>query len=151
MQNLKNKRFGANGSLSVTLLTVPAMQALQLKRRLLALVGEPLAAALAKPAAGVQSETARGAMIGIEAIAGVMARLSDAELSELLTMMGRYIHVDGRPLNVDEQFTAGTLSVLYEVLWFFLSETYGDFFDAVRSRLNLSASWTESSLSSPQT
>lgn len=136
MQDLKNTTIGGK---SITLKRVPARDARHIQTMLIAVVAEPLAEAL-----GAQSttkskkakEATQGEQIlaGLKGIAGILPKLSDGELDNLIDKCKPFIIVDGKPFDENEQFDADSLFGMYEVLWYFLKETFGGFIDAIRSR-----------------
>ena len=130
MKDMKSKRIG---NLAVVLHTVPAREALLLQRYLGELMSVALGKGLALPATG-GSSTAIGASAVLGAVGELLTKLDDEAFMGLVERMGKYIYINGKPLDIDGQFTAETLLDLYEALAFFLAETFGGFFAVVRSR-----------------
>lgn len=135
-QNLKQKTIGGR---SVVLLRVPARDARHIQTHLAAIISAPLAKAMASKvdigeAQDKIQQIARGAGIGIEALALLLDKLDSGDLDKLIASISPFVRIDGDMLNENEHFTADTLLDLYEVIAFFLWETFQRFFVEIRSR-----------------
>ena len=73
-------------------------------------------------------------MVGLQGIAGLLPTLKNGTLDEIIDMCKPFILVNGKQFDENTQFDADSLIDMYEVLWFFLKETFGGFIAAVRSR-----------------
>lgn len=139
MEDLKNTTIGGK---SITLKRVPASKARGIQTLLIAIVAEPLADALGQQASTKKTTKSKakgseqGEMIlaGLKGIAGILPSLNDGDLDSLIEKCKPYIMVDGKPFDEDTQFDSDTLFDMYEVLWYFLKETFGGFISAVLSR-----------------
>jgi len=139
MNDLKKKLVGGR---QVVLAKVPARDARKMQMHLAALLSEPLSKALPQEIDGQAIKVAdqklaqmvKGLTIGAGALSSLFASLDDGEMDKLIDQAARFVFIDGKPMDENEHFTADTLLDLYEVLWFFYSETFGGFFGAIRSR-----------------
>lgn len=125
MQDLKNTNIGGK---DITLRRVPASKARGLQTTLLSLIGEPLA--------DIFAGQSSGAPLGEQIIAGMAAflpKLNDTELTSLIDKCKPFIMVDGKPFDEDSQFDSDSLFDMYQVLWYFLKETFEGFISAVLS------------------
>lgn len=132
MSNLELKQTEIGGR-SIVLKTVPASKARQIQTTLLAVIAEPLAEALGRESTKA-ADKSQQMLIGLKGIAGLLPSLKQGALDEIISQCKPFILVNGKPFNEDEQFDANSLMDMYEVLWFFLKETFGGFIDAVRLR-----------------
>lgn len=120
------------GGKDIVLKPVPAKSARQIQTTLLAALAEPLADILSKNSQELkQSEQM---MVGLQGIAGLLPTLKNGTLDEIIDMCKPFILVNGKQFDENTQFDADSLIDMYEVLWFFLKETFGGFIAAVRSR-----------------
>lgn len=136
MTDLKQKTIGNK---SIVLKVVPASEGRKIQLMLAAMIAEPLMEALGKQSAAIDQnpESEKGIQIlaGLKGIANILPKLADGDLDDLINKCKKHILVDGELFNEDQHFTTDTLIDMYDVLWFFLSETFGNFIDAVRLRL----------------
>lgn len=130
MQDLKNKTIGNK---NVTLKKVPASSARKIQTLLLASAATPLAEALSKEVPDSKDKSASVKSI-VNGVSGVLTNLKDGELDELIALCSPYILVDGELFNEDKHFDADTLFDMYQVLFFFLKETFGNFIKDALSR-----------------
>lgn len=120
------------GGKDIVLKPVPAKSARQIQTALLAALAEPLADILSKNSQELkQSEQMT---VGLQGIAGLLPTLKNGALDEIIDMCKPFILVNGKQFDENTQFDADSLIDMYEVLWFFLKETFGGFIAAVRSR-----------------
>lgn len=139
MEDLKNTTIGGK---SITLKRVPASAARRIQTLLISIVAEPLAEALGeqatakKPTKSKQKSSEQGEMIlaGLKGVAGILPSLNDGELDTLIDKCKPFIIVDGKQFDEDGQFDADSLFDMYEVLWYFLKETFGGFIAAALLR-----------------
>lgn len=138
MQDLKNTTIGGK---SITLKRVPARDARHIQTMLIAIIAEPLADALgaqsqatAKGKKGKEATQGEQILAGLKGVAGILPKLSDGELDNLIDKCKPFIMVDGKLFDENEQFDADSLFDMYEVLWYFLKETFGGFISAALSR-----------------
>lgn len=136
MQDLKNTTIGGK---SITLKRVPARDARHIQTMLIAVVAEPLAEALGsqsntKSKKGKEATQGEQILAGLKGVAGILPKLSDGELDNLIDKCKPFILVDGKQFDENEQFDADSLFDMYEVLWYFLKETFAGFINAARSR-----------------
>ena len=126
------------GGRNIVLKTVPARDARRIQTMLIATLAEPLSDVLSQDANTFKpkdkDDKAGQMLVGLKGIAGVLTALDDEALDKIIDTCKPYILVDGKQFNENEQFTADSLMDMYEVLWFFLKETFGGFISAVRSR-----------------
>lgn len=135
-QNLKQKTISGR---SVVLLRVPARDARHIQTHLAALISGPLAKAMATNVdvgemGSKLQQMAKGAGIGIEALALLLDKLDSGDLDKLIVSISPFVRIDGDQLDENKQFDADTLLDLYEVIGFFLWETFQRFFVEIRSR-----------------
>lgn len=138
MQDLKNTTIGGK---SITLKRVPARDARHIQTMLVALIAEPLANALGQQVSNKQTQGDQ-ILAGLKGVANILPRLSDGELDALIDKCKPFILVEGKPFNENEHFDADTLFDMYEVLWYFLRETFSGFIAAVLSRFPQAATMT---------
>lgn len=133
MQDLKNTTIGGR---NITLRRVPARDARHLQTMLIALVAEPLAETLGQQVSTTGKPATNGEQIlaGLKGLAGVLPKLSDGELDKLIDKCKPFILIEGKQFNENDHFDADTLFDMYEVLYYFLKETFDGFITAVRSR-----------------
>lgn len=129
------------GDKNITLRTVPARDARHIQTMLIAMVAEPLAEALgqqstSKADAAKDDKSKQGEQIlaGLKGISGILPKLNDGDLDKLIDKCKPFILVEGKPFDENKHFNADTLFDMYEVLWYFLRETFSGFIGAVRSR-----------------
>lgn len=141
MADLKNTEIGG---FKVVLKPVPASKARKIQTTLLAIIAEPLADALGQQSEDLNvknindiSKRGKQMLMGLKGLAGILPKLNDGQLDEIIDICKPFILIDGKPFNEDDQFDATTLMAEYEIIWYFLNETFGDFIDAARSRFNL--------------
>lgn len=137
MSDLKNTTIGGK---SITLKIVPARDARGIQTLLASIIAEPLAAVLGGQAAKAKADdadTTRGDQIlsVMNAVSGLLPKLDDGDLDKLIDKCAPFILVDGQQFNENKHFNADTLFDMYEVLWYFLRETFEGFIDAARLRL----------------
>lgn len=133
MQDLKNTSIGGR---NITLRRVPARDARHLQTMLIALVAEPLAETLGQQVSTTGKPATNGEQIlaGLKGLAGVLPKLSDGELDKLIDKCKPFILIEGKQFNENDHFDADTLFDMYEVLWYFLRETFEGFIHAALSR-----------------
>ena len=150
--NLKQKMVNEK---SVVLKPVPAKNARKMQMHLAALLAEPLAKALpqeaTKGAKEQVSNLAKGLVLGASAFAGLFVKLDDGDADKIIEYASPFILINGEPLDENKHFRADTLFDLYEILWFFYSETFKSFLDASLSRFPALATIMESNPLSQQT
>lgn len=135
MSDLKNTTIGGK---SITLKIVPARDARGIQTLLASIIAEPLAAVLGGQAQKADgAETTRGDQIlsVMNAVSGLLPKLDDGDLDKLIDKCAPFILVDGQQFNENKHFNADTLFDMYEVLWYFLRETFEGFIAAARLRL----------------
>lgn len=130
MTDLKHTSIGGK---NIVLKKVPARDARHLQTMLIAMVAEPIAEALGQQSGDAKTQGDQ-ILAGLKGIAGVLPKLNDGDLDKLIDTCKPFILVDGKPFDENSQFDADSLFDLYEVLWYFLRETFGGFIDAVRLR-----------------
>lgn len=130
MTDLKHTSIGGK---NIVLKKVPARDARHLQTMLIAMVAEPIAEALGQQSSDAKTQGEQ-ILAGLKGIAGVLPKLNDGDLDKLIDTCKPFILVDGKPFDENSQFDADSLFDLYEVLWYFLRETFGGFIDAVRLR-----------------
>lgn len=140
MQDLKSTEISG---FSIVLLPVSASAARKIQTTLLAIVAEPLAQALGEKGSlgdfSTMDKAARKSMqlmAGMKGLAAILPKLNDGQLDEIINNCKPFIKVNGKPFNEDEQFEAKTLMAMYEIIWYFLRETFEDFINAIRLRFN---------------
>lgn len=133
MQDLKNTTIGGR---NITLRRVPARDARQIQTMLIAIIAEPLAETLGQQASATGKPATNGDHIlaGLKGLAGVLPKLSDGELDKLIDKCKPFILIEGKQFNENDHFDADTLFDMYEVLWYFLRETFTAFISAALSR-----------------
>jgi len=131
MSELKHTSIGGK---NIVLKKVPARDARKIQTMLIAMIAEPLAEALGQQSGGDVKTQGENILAGIKGISGVLPKLNDGELDLLIDHCKPFILVEGKPFDENAQFDADTLFDMYEVLWYFLKETFGGFIDAVRLR-----------------
>lgn len=138
MQDLPSKEIGG---FNIVLLPVPASKARKIQTTLLAIVADPLAEALGQQSEGLNikniddiSKRGKQMLAGLKGLAGILPKLNDGQLDEIINICKPFIKVNGKPFNEDDQFEAKTLMTMYEIIWYFLYETFKDFIDAIRLR-----------------
>lgn len=124
MSDLINKTIGGK---SVTLKKVPASAARKVQTLLIASAATPLADALSQELPEGKDKDKASIKSIVNGISGVLTNLKDGELDELIRLCSPYILIDGELFNEDRHFDASNLFDMYEVLWFFLKETFGNF------------------------
>lgn len=135
MSDLKNTTIGDK---SVTLKIVPARDARGIQTLLASIIAEPLAAVLGGQAAKADdADVTRGDQIlsVVSAVSGLLPKLDNGDLDKLIDKCAPFILIDGQPFNENKHFDADTLFDMYEVLWYFLRETFEGFINAARLRL----------------
>ena len=135
MSDLKNTTIGDN---SVTLKSLPARDARGIQTLLASIIAEPLAAVLGGQAAKADdADATRGDQIlsVVSAVSGLLPKLDNGDLDKLIDKCAPFILIDGQPFNENKHFDADTLFDMYEVLWYFLRETFEGFINAARLRL----------------
>lgn len=135
MQDLKNTTIGGK---SITLKRVPARSARQLQTLLMGLVAEPLVEIFNSDSKGNGDLSQLGKQI-TEGIAAFLPKLTDEQLDNLIDKCKPFIVVDGKPFDEDAQFDADSLFDMYEVIWYFLKETFENFIIAAQLRFEKSA------------
>lgn len=130
----------------VVLLPVPASAARRIQTMLLAIIAEPLAEALGQQSEGMDfkniknikdaSNLGQQILAGIKGLAGILPKLNDGQLDEIIDKCKPFIKINGEKFDEDRHFSAKTLMSEYEIIWFFLKETFGDFIDAVVLRFS---------------
>lgn len=134
MSDLKNTEIGGK---SVTLRIVPASKGREIQTLLASVIAEPLSEVLGQQANGEKKEPAtkgEQVLMVMNAAAGLLPRLDNGDLEKIINKCKPFIMIDGKPFNEDLHFTTDTLFDMYEVIWYFLKETFGGFIDAVRLR-----------------
>lgn len=136
MQDLKNTTIGGK---SITLKRVPARDARHIQIMLMAAGSDPLVQALgaqstAKSKKSKEDTQGEQILAGLRGITGILYKLKDGELDNLIDKCKPFILVDGKPFDENEQFDADSLFDMYEVLWYFLKETFGGFISATLLR-----------------
>lgn len=121
------------GDKNITLRVVPARDARHIQTMLIAMVAEPLAEALGQQSGGAKSQGEQ-ILAGLKGISGILPKLNDGDLDKLIDKVKPFILIEGKPFDENKHFDADTLFDMYEVLWFFLRETFSGFIVAVRSR-----------------
>lgn len=134
MQDLKNTNIGGK---DITLRRVPAREARHIQTMIVSLVAEPfmgLVEAQSGGNAGKKVTQGELNMMGLKAITSLIPILSDGELDALIDKCKPFIMVDGKPFDENSQFDADTLFDMYQVLIYFLRETFSAFLAAALSR-----------------
>ena len=131
MSELKHTEIGNR---NIVLKTVPARDARHLQTMLIAMIAEPLAEALGQQSGGDVKTQGEQILAGLKGIAGLLPKLNDGDLDTLIDKCKPFILIEGKPFDENKHFDADTLFDMYEVLWYFLRETFGGFIVAVRSR-----------------
>lgn len=134
MQDLKNTNIGGK---DITLRRVPARDARHIQTLIMSLIAEPLIGlveAQSKDSAGKKATQGELNMIGLTAITKLIPALSDGELDALIDKCKPFIIVDGKAFDENKQFDADTLFDMYQVLIYFLKETFSAFLAAALSR-----------------
>ena len=130
MADLKHTTIGDK---NITLRVVPARDARHIQTMLIAMVAEPLAEALGQQSGGGKTQGEQ-ILAGLKGISGILPKLNDGDLDKLIDKVKPFILVEGKPFDENKHFDPDTLFDMYEVLWFFLRETFSGFIAAVRSR-----------------
>lgn len=128
--NLPNKTIGGK---SVTIKRVPARDARHIQTLLMSLLAEPLSKALNQEMP--KGKKQNPLKIIADGVGDLMAKLDAGDLDKLIELCQKFILIDGKPFDENEHFDATTLLDMYEVLWFFLKETFEGFITGVLSRL----------------
>lgn len=131
MSDLKHTEIGGK---NIVLKTVPARDARKIQTMLLAMIAEPLAEALGQQSGGDVKTQGEQILAGLKGIAGLLPKLNDGDLDTLIDQCKTFILIEGKQFDENKHFDADTLFDMYEVLWYFLRETFGGFIAAVRSR-----------------
>lgn len=131
MSELKHTEIGNR---NIVLKTVPARDARHLQTMLIAMIAEPLAEALGQQSGGDVKTQGEQILAGLKGMAGILPKLNDGDLDKLIDKCKPFILIEGKPFDENKHFDADTLFDMYEVLWYFLRETFGGFIVAVRSR-----------------
>lgn len=133
MSDLKNTTIGDK---SITLKVVPASAARGIQTLLASIIAEPLAEILGQQSSVDKSKQTQSEQVlsVVNAASGLLPKLADGELDKIINACKPFILIDGKPFNEDAQFTADTLFDMYEVIWYFLKETFAGFIDAARLR-----------------
>ena len=131
MSDLKHTEIGGQ---NIVLRTVPARDARKIQTMLLAMIAEPLAEALGQQSGGDVKTQGEQILAGLKGIAGLLPKLNDGDLDKLIDQCKPFILIEGKQFDENKHFDADTLFDMYEVLWYFLRETFGGFIVAVRSR-----------------
>lgn len=131
MSDLKHTEIGGQ---NIVLKTVPARDARHLQTMLVAMIAEPLAEALGQQSGGDVKTQGEQILAGLKGIAGLLPKLNDGDLDKLIDQCKPFILIEGKQFDENKHFDADTLFDMYEVLWYFLRETFGGFIVAVRSR-----------------
>lgn len=134
MQDLKNTTIGGK---SITLKRVPARDARHIQTMLISLIAEPLVGLVEAQGAGNSKNKPSQqelSMMGLKAITELLPLLSNEQLDKLIDKCKPFIIVDGSLFNENEQFDADTLLDMYQVLFYFLKETFANFLAATLSR-----------------
>jgi len=136
MANPKNLKTKTIGGKKVVLGIVPASKARKIQTMLLAMLSEPLADVLAQKSSGFSDKMSKGDYINIamKGLGKLMPKLKDGDLDDLIEVCKEYIFIDGEEFNEDEQFDADSLMVMYEILFYFVKETFGVFIKGISSR-----------------
>lgn len=136
MSDLKNTTIGDK---SITLKIVPARDARGIQTLLASIIAEPLAAVLGGQAAksdDADAQTKADQILTVmNAVSGLLPKLDNGDLDKLIDKCAPFILVDGKQFDENKQFDADTLFDMYEVLWYFLRETFEGFIAAARLRL----------------
>lgn len=131
MSELKHTEIGGK---NIVLKTVPARDARHLQTMLIAMIAEPLAEALGQQSGGDVKTQGEQILAGLKGMAGILPKLNDGDLDKLIDKCKPFILIEGKPFDENKHFDADTLFDMYEVLWYFLRETFGGFIAAVRLR-----------------
>ena len=131
MADLKHTEIGGQ---NIVLKVVPARDARKIQTMLLAMIAEPLAEALGQQSGGDVKTQGEQILAGLKGIAGLLPKLNDGDLDTLIDQCKPFILIEGKQFDENKHFDADTLFDMYEVLWYFLKETFGGFIAAVRSR-----------------
>lgn len=133
MKDLKNTSIGGK---SITLKRVPARDARHIQTMLIAAVIEPLSDVLSGESAKELKMESKGEQVlfVLKGAAAILPKLNDGELDNLIDKCKPFIMVDGKQFDENGQFDSDTLFDMYEVLAYFLQETFSSFISAIRSR-----------------
>lgn len=131
MSDLKHTEIGGQ---NIVLKVVPARDARKIQTMLLAMIAEPLAEALGQQSGGDVKTQGEQILAGLKGIAGLLPKLNDGDLDTLIDQCKPFILIEGKQFDENKHFNADTLFDMYEVLWYFLRETFGGFIVAVRLR-----------------
>lgn len=133
MKDLKNTSIGGK---SITLKRVPARDARHIQTMLIAAVIEPLSDVLSGESAKELKMESKGEQVlfVLKGAAAILPKLNDGELDKLIDKCKPFIMVDGKQFDENGQFDSDTLFDMYEVLAYFLQETFSSFISAIRSR-----------------
>lgn len=131
MSELKHTSIGGK---NIVLKKVPARDARKIQTMLIAMIAEPLAEALGQQSGGDVKTQGEQILAGLKGMAGILPKLNDGDLDKLIDQCKPFILVEGKQFDENAQFDADTLFDMYEVLWYFLRETFGGFIAAVRLR-----------------
>lgn len=133
MKDLKNTSIGGK---SITLKRVPARDARHIQTMLIAAVIEPLSDVLSGESTKELKMESKGEQVlfVLKGAAAILPKLNDGELDKLIDKCKPFILVDGKQFDENGQFDSDTLFDMYEVLAYFLQETFSSFISAIRLR-----------------
>lgn len=133
MSDLKNTTIGGK---SVTLKRVPARDARHIQTMLASILADPLVEVLGQQSSEFTKGKTKGQQVlgAMNAVSSILPKLDNGDLDRIIDKCKPFIFIDGKPFNEDLHFTADTLFDMYEVIWYFLKETFEGFITAARSR-----------------